>query len=167
MMTAAGPGFTPGAPSFFHRSSVSGEISAPVDQITSVTLTLRQESGLHVTLPLDPKEHLVDTSDVLTTLLIVWNMSEAAPVPFESLNYRWQADTQDGLHSVAASEIMLEDTARVWQTPRTAVILRCIMPTARSIRRKSVARSAIPLWALAAVSLRLRSGSLRQKAKEP
>lgn len=93
-------------------------INAPPDQITTVSLVVRQESGLQLSLPVSVTQDLESSTEATTDLAYVWELvgSPSVPMPFESLNYLWQIETADGAISRAASEVLFQDGRRgMWQ----------------------------------------------------
>jgi hypothetical protein len=84
-----------------------------LDQIASVSLTLRQQSGLNVTLEVDPQRYLLETGGVVTQLLYPWDLSTGpVPVSFEPLSFMWQVETKDRQISKATDEFLFVDDAR-------------------------------------------------------
>lgn len=87
-------------------------VDVPLSQIDTATLTIHQASGLQITLAINPEQHLIETRDDSTDLVYDWDITgDSGPAPFEPLNYQWQIDTEDDDVSVAANEILFEDTA--------------------------------------------------------
>jgi len=94
-------------------------LNVPPEQVRSATLTIRQESGLRLTFTLDPAQYIVQTDKAtFVDLGYTWALNtDPTPVPFESLNFLWEVETQDGQVSSAADEVLFEDTSRGdWQT---------------------------------------------------
>jgi len=84
-----------------------------LDQIASVSLILRQQSGLNVTFEVDPQRYLLETGGVVTQLLYLWDLSTGpVPVSFEPLSFMWQVETKDGQISKAADEFLFVDDGR-------------------------------------------------------
>jgi hypothetical protein len=92
-------------------------MNASLDQIETVSLTVRQQSGLDLTFVVDPQRNLLESAGVVTQLLYVWDLSTGpVPVPFEPLDYLWQVETKDGQVSKAADEFLFVDDGRgPWQ----------------------------------------------------
>jgi hypothetical protein len=92
-------------------------LNAPLDQITAVSLAVRQQSGLDLTFEVDPQRNLLEAGGVVTQLLYIWDLSAGpVPVPFEPLDFVWQVQTNDGQISKAADEFLFVDDRRgPWQ----------------------------------------------------
>jgi hypothetical protein len=89
------------------------DVNAPPEQVTGTSLLVNQASGLQLTFALDPAEHLIYSTEQSASFEYTWQLNDGpSPAPFESLNYLWQVETQDGLVSRRAEEVLFEDTGR-------------------------------------------------------
>ena len=72
-------------------------LNAGLDELESVSLTVRQESGLELTFALDPEENLLQQAGIVTQLVYLWDLSgDPSPVPFELVKFTWEVKTTDG-----------------------------------------------------------------------
>ncbi|MBN1681277.1 MAG: hypothetical protein JW966_13400 [Anaerolineae bacterium] len=94
-------------------------IETPIEQITSITLTLRQENGLRETIVIDPQATRRDDSVDVTRLVYTWPFGgDPSPAFFDSLNYMWQIQLANNPEQLrVADEVLVQDSAHpLWHT---------------------------------------------------
>ncbi|MBN1564477.1 MAG: hypothetical protein JXA10_11600 [Anaerolineae bacterium] len=83
------------------------------DQIEAATLSYFQRGTILATIELDLDEAVLQTTDVYTQMVYLLELdSDAAPVPFEPVSYRWEIVTQDEIVSMVSDEFTFEDQSR-------------------------------------------------------
>jgi hypothetical protein len=93
-------------------------LNAGLDNIDSITLTLRQQGGYEQITSLDLEANVVQAAGVVSDFVMFWDFAEnPGLVPFLPVSFAWQVKTKDGLVSNAEDEFMLTDERRgEWQT---------------------------------------------------
>ncbi len=87
-------------------------LNAARDEITALSLTVHQASGLDATFTLDLDETWLEdeSTEASAQFLFEWTFDEPpVPVPFEPLEYTWEATTSDGAVSTVTASLLFQD----------------------------------------------------------
>ena len=87
-------------------------LNAARDEVTALTLSVHQASGLNASFTLDLDETWLEdeSTEASAQFLFEWTLDEPpVPVPFEPLEYTWEATTSDGAVSTVTASILFQD----------------------------------------------------------
>ncbi len=87
-------------------------LNAARDEVAALSLSVRQASGLETTFTVDLDAAWLEelSTEASTQFLFEWKLDEPpVPVPFEPLEYTWQAQTTDGALSTVTASLVFED----------------------------------------------------------
>jgi len=91
-----------------------------LEDVTSITLTVRQESGLDHTFTLDLEQTLIPefSGGTPKQFLFEWSLiGNASPRPFEAVDYLWEVTMRDGEVAQAQGQFYYADAERgLWRT---------------------------------------------------
>ena len=122
-------------------------LNAARDEVTALSLTVHQTSGLNATFTLDLDETWLEdeSTEASTQFLFEWMLDDPpVPVPFEPLEYTWQATTDDGMVSIIAASILFQDNQHEeWHSAGSAPLtLHWLNPSLAGVMlRKDVLRT--------------------------
>ncbi len=87
-------------------------LNAARDEVSALTLTVHQASGLEASFTVDLDEAWLEelSTEASAQFLFEWMLDEPpVPVPFEPLEYTWEATTTDGTVSTITASILFQD----------------------------------------------------------